>query len=206
MAHQSKKNELYYSKHCPKSSKLLEQLNKLGLQSEFNYICIDNRKIQNNIMYVTIPNGVSFPLPPMINRVPTLLTKPSNEIFVGEEQILMLIKPKARNINEERTMLSNDPSPFSLNTDNGNLYGVNSDRFSFLDTDLSAEGEGGKDQLYNYATINHTDQELMSGVSSNNFNLTSEKSNRGGFDENKLKQFQEKRNNELYTIPPPKFN
>jgi hypothetical protein len=200
------KNELYYSKHCNKCSKLIEQLNKYGLHTEFNYICIDNRKMVNNIIYILMPNGVSFPLPPMINRVPTLLTKPGNEVLVGEEQILIYVKPKAKNINEEKTMLFNDPSPFSLSNDNGNVYGVNSDRFSFLNTDLRAEGEGGKDQLYNYATINHTDEQLMSGMytqTQQSNNLTHEKSNRGGFDENKMRQYVEQRKTEMYNIPPP---
>jgi hypothetical protein len=198
------KNELYYSKHCGKCSKLLEQLNKLGLHTEFNYVCIDNRKTHNNIVYIITPNGSSFPLPPMINRVPTLLTKPGNQILVGEEQILVYIKPKAKNINEERTMLFNEPSPFSMTIDNGNSYGVNSDRFSFLDTDLSAQGEGGTDQMYNYATINHTDQKLMAGINTT-ASLSHEKSNRGGFDEHKMRQYEEQRKAEMYNIPPPKF-
>ncbi len=199
------KSELYYSKHCNKCSKLMEQLNKFGMQTEFNYICIDNRKIQNNIIYIINPNGSGFPLPPMINRVPTLLTKPGNEVLVGEDQILVYIKPKAKNINEERTMLFNEPSPFSLNTDNGNLYGVNSDRFSFLNTDLRAEGDGGKDQMYNYATIHHTDQQLMADINTTQKQLSYEKSNRGGFDENKMRQYEEQRKAEMYNIPPPRF-
>ncbi len=203
----AQKNELYYSKHCKKCSKLLEQLNKYGLHTKFNYICIDNRKMYNNITYIIAPNGQSFPLPPMINKVPTLLTKPGNEVLVGEEQILIYIRPQARNINEERTMLFNEPSPFSLNTDNGNVYGVNSDRFSFLNTDLSAQGEGGKDQMYNYATIHHTDEQLMSGINNvqSSTYLSSEKSNRGGFDQNRMKQYEEQRKAEMYNIPPPKF-
>ena len=199
------KSELYYSKHCNKCSKLMEQLNKFGMQTEFNYICIDNRKIQNNIIYIINPNGSGFPLPPMINRVPTLLTKPGNEVLVGEDQILVYIKPKAKNINEERTMLFNEPSPFSLNTDNGNLYGVNSDRFSFLNTDLRAEGDGGKDQMYNYATIHHTDQQLMADINTQQTQLSFEKSNRGGFDENKMRQYEEQRKADMYNIPPPRF-
>lgn len=200
------KNELYYSKHCNKCSKLLEQFNKFGLHTEFNYICIDNRKMVNNIIYIIMPNGVSFPLPPMINRVPTLLTKPGNEVLVGEEQILIYVKPKAKNINEEKTMLFSEPSPFSIGNDSGNLYGVNSDKFSFLDTDLRAEGDGGKDQMYSYATINHSDQDLMSGMySQKSNNLSHEKTNRGGLDENKMKQYEEQRKAELYTIPPPQI-
>jgi hypothetical protein len=49
-----------------------------------------------------------------------------------------------------------EPSPFSLNNDCIGGYGVASDSFSFWDQtsdDLSAKGNGGMRQLYNYATI-----------------------------------------------------
>jgi hypothetical protein len=49
-----------------------------------------------------------------------------------------------------------EPSPFSLNHDCIGGYGVASDTFSFWDQssdDLSAKGNGGMRQLYNYATI-----------------------------------------------------
>jgi hypothetical protein len=53
-------------------------------------------------------------------------------------------------------MLYNEPNPFSLNMDNGNVYGVKSDNFSFLDStpdELSAQGAGGVRQMYNYSTL-----------------------------------------------------
>ena len=49
-----------------------------------------------------------------------------------------------------------EPSPFSLNNDCIGGYGVASDTFSYWDQssdDLSAKGNGGMRQLYNYATI-----------------------------------------------------
>ena len=78
------------------------------------------------------PDGSSFPLPPMINRVPVLLLKPNHEILSGN-QIFDYIKPQANTIHQEKTMLQNEPNPFSLNMDIANGYGVASDNFSFLD-------------------------------------------------------------------------
>jgi hypothetical protein len=49
-----------------------------------------------------------------------------------------------------------EPSPFSLNDDCIGGFGVASDSFSFWDQtsdDLSAKGNGGMRQLYNYVTI-----------------------------------------------------
>ena len=150
------KHELYFSKFCKHSSKVLEEINKSGINDKFIYISIDKRFIKNNITYILNSDGTSFALPPMINRVPVLLLKPNHEILSGN-QILEYIKPQIKNINDEKKMLQNEPNPFCLVVDNGNAFGVNSDNFSFLDTsldDLSAKGEGGLRQMYNYSTLN----------------------------------------------------
>ena len=152
------KHELYFSKYCAHSSKILEELNRHGMNDKFIYISIDKRIIKNNITYVLNPDGSSFALPPMINRVPVLLLKPNHEILSGN-QILEYIKPQAKNIQEEKTMLHSEPNPFSLNMDNGSGFGVKSDNYSFLDAspdELSAQGTGGTRQMYNYSTLDQS--------------------------------------------------
>ena len=149
------KHELYFSKYCKHSSKIIEELNKYGMNDKFIYISIDNRFVNNNVTYIKNPDGSSFPLPPMINRVPVLLLKPNHEILSGN-QIIDFIKPQAKNINDERTMLQNEPNPFSMNMDIANGFGVTSDNYSFLDTspdDLTAKGNGGARQMYNYSGL-----------------------------------------------------
>jgi hypothetical protein len=158
------KPELYFSKYCKHSSKILEELNRLGMGQKFNYICIDKRTVKQNITYILNPDGSTFPLPPMINRVPVLLLKPNHEILSGD-QILEYIKPQMKNINEEKTMLFNEPNPFSLKTDPG---GVMSDNFSFLDTpvnEMSAQGNGGMRQMYNYSALD-SNQEIPTQLES----------------------------------------
>jgi hypothetical protein len=71
------KPELYFSKYCKHSSKILDELNRNGMNDRFVYISIDKRFVKNNITYIMNPNGSSFALPPMINRVPVLLLKPN---------------------------------------------------------------------------------------------------------------------------------
>ena len=145
------KHELYFSKYCKHSSKLLEDLNQLGMGKKFNYISIDKRFVKQNVTYILNPDGTSFPLPPMINRVPVLLLKPNHEILVGD-QILEYVKPQVKNIDEEKSMLFNEPNPYMFKGDRG----VVSDEFSFLDSsvsELSAQGNGGMRQTYNYATL-----------------------------------------------------
>jgi hypothetical protein len=121
------------------------------MSKKFNYISIDKRVVKQNVTYILNPDGTTFPLPPMINRVPVLLLKPNHEILVGD-QILEYVKPQVKNIDEEKTMLFNEPNPYMLKGDRG----VVSDEFSFLDssvTELSAQGNGGMRQMYNYATL-----------------------------------------------------
>ena len=152
------KHELYFSKYCKHSAKLLEDLNQLGMSKKFNYISIDKRIVKQNVTYILNPDGTSFPLPPMINRVPVLLLKPNHEILVGD-QILEYVKPQIKNIEDEKTMLFNEPNPYMLKGDRG----VVSDEFSFLDSsvsELSAQGNGGMRQTYNYATLDSTPENM----------------------------------------------
>lgn len=147
------KHELYFSNYCKHSTAILQELNKAGLQHKFAFICIDKRFVKDNVTYIMLPNGQSFPLPPMINRVPVLLLKPKFEILSGN-QILEFIKPQAKTIQEEKTMLYTDPNPFDLSRDTSS--GVASDNYSFLDMgpqDLAPQGNGGMRQMYSYASI-----------------------------------------------------
>ena len=153
----SQKNELYFSEYCKHSQAILEQLNRLGLQDKFRYISVDKRVVKNNITYIILPNGQQFPLPPMINRVPILLLKPSNEILSGN-QILEYIKPQVRNIQEQKTMIFNEPNPFAFGTDCLGMSGVASDTFSFVESNNNPRemqldgGTAGLRQMYNYVS------------------------------------------------------
>ena len=152
------KNEeliLYFSNNCNHSQKLLDELNKKNVLNKINLICIDNRYKKNNITYVIV-NEENIPLPPMINCVPTMCIKPNNEILKGKE-IYNYFIPLTKNINDEREKINLEPNPFSIGNETTGEFGVTSDNFSFWDTtpeDLSASGNGGNKQLYNYATIN----------------------------------------------------
>ena len=142
--------ELYYSKYCKYSTKILEVINKAGMQSGFIYTSIDKRVIINNITYLVDNQNNKRPLPPMINRVPVLIISPS-ELLHGNE-IIDYIKPQSKSMEDAQKQTDNDhPNPFTLGKDTS-LTGVSSDSYSFLDTpdeDLLAEnGRGGLRQMY----------------------------------------------------------
>ena len=147
---------LYFSNNCNHSQKLLDELNKKDMLKKVNLICIDNRLKKNNITYIVI-NEQEMPLPPMINCVPTMCIKPNNEILKGKE-IYNYFVPLTKTIKDEREKINLEPNPFSIGNETIGEFGVTSDNFSFWDTtpeDLSASGDGGNKQLYNYVSINN---------------------------------------------------
>lgn len=148
---------LYYSNFCDKSKKILQTLAKSNIKEELHYLCIDKRvKGPTGQWYIILENGEKIIMPPQVNRVPALLLmKQGHQVLYGE-QILSHLQPRDTAINMEATNNNGEPSPFSLNHDCIGGFGVASDTFSYWDQtseDLSAKGNGGMRQLYNYATI-----------------------------------------------------
>jgi hypothetical protein len=149
------KHQLFYSRHCKHSANLIDTIQKLGKEDEFIYISVDTRYKRENITYVQLPNGQSMPIPPMIHRVPTVLLIPNNEILVGD-QINEFIQPPAKNIEQANDQMNMEPNPYSITNETIGGFGVMSDNFSFLDSsidELSAQGNGGQRQMYNYSGI-----------------------------------------------------
>jgi len=148
---------LYYSNFCDKSKKILQTLAKSNIKEELHYLCIDKRvKGATGSWYIVLENGEKIIMPPQVNRVPALLLmKQGHQVLYGD-QILSHLQPRDTAINMVATNNNGEPSPFSLNDDCIGGFGVTSDTFSYWDQssdDLSAKGNGGMRQLYNYATI-----------------------------------------------------
>ena len=148
---------LYYSNFCEKSKKILQTLAKSNIKEELHFLCIDKRvKGTTGSWYIILQNGEKIIMPPQVNRVPALLLmKQCHQVLYGD-QILGHLQPRETAINMAATNNNGEPSPFSLNNDCVGGYGVASDSFSFWDQtsdDLSANGNGGMRQLYNYATV-----------------------------------------------------
>ena len=148
---------LYYSNFCENSKKILLSLAKSNIKEELHFLCIDKRvKGPTGSWYIILQNGEKIIMPPQVNRVPALLLmKQGHQILYGD-QILSHLQPRETAINMSATNNNGEPSPFSLNNDCIGGYGVASDSFSYWDQsseDLSAKGNGGMRQLYNYATV-----------------------------------------------------
>ncbi len=149
---------LYYSNFCQNSKKILLLLTKSNLKNDIHFICIDKRVQKNNNNYAILDNNDTVLIPNTVNAVPCLMLINQNYKTLFGTEITDYLKPINNEIQQQATNFNGEPSAFSI--DSG-FSGVVSDNFSFLDQnsdELSAKGNGGMRQLYNYATINHSDK------------------------------------------------
>lgn len=148
---------LYYSKSCNNCNKLIEKISRSKIKERMHFICIDNRKVKQNRIFIILENGQEIMLPPSIDKVPALLLINNNQAIFGDD-IYNYLKPDETLINNISTNFQGEPDCFSFGS-----YGLSivSDNYSFLDQpsdSLLAKGDGGMRQLYSYATINHNDE------------------------------------------------
>ena len=148
---------LYYSKSCNNCNKLIEKISRSKIKERMHFICIDNRKIKQNRIFIILENGQEIMLPPSIDKVPALLLINNNQAIFGDD-IYNYLKPDETLINNISTNFQGEPDCFSFGS-----YGASvvSDNYSFLDqpTDsLLAKGDGGMRQLYSYSTISNNDK------------------------------------------------
>tara|TARA_B100000035_G_scaffold314238_1_gene329965 strand:- start:4527 stop:5075 length:549 start_codon:yes stop_codon:yes gene_type:complete len=149
---------LYYSNYCNNCKNLLSEISKSNIKKDIHFISIDKRINKNNSTYIILENNQELLLPHTVNAVPALLLINDNYKVLFGDSIKTYLKPINEIQNNISTNFNGEPSAFSLGD---GLTGVVSDNFSFLDQsseDLSAKGNGGLRQMYNYATINHNDK------------------------------------------------
>lgn len=182
-------NILYYSNYCNNCKSILTVLAKTQIKDELFYLCIDKRfKGNDGATYLALENGQQIMLPPTINKVPALLLiNHGHRVLFGDE-ILNHFKHTEDAINRV-AMGNSEPMAFSFNN-LLNTGGVISDNFSFWDMtsdDLSAKGNGGLKQMYNYAVPN-----LDSSIETPPDNYTPDKIGNLSLDE-----IQQNRNNDV---------
>ena len=144
---------LYYSNYCSHCKDLLYKLSKTGVKNDIHFLCIDKRKInKDGTINIIMENGGETLLYPEVKEVPSLLlVNHGNRLILGKNifgYFTELIKKK----NKPSIVVEKEPQAFSLD-DQGT---VKSDNYSFVDMtsdDLSAKGDGGTRQIYNYALL-----------------------------------------------------
>lgn len=149
---------IYYSNYCKNCKNLLNILSRTELIKNIHFICIDKRTQKNGKTYVILESNQEVILPDDIKSVPALLLLNDNYRVLYGDNIIEFLNPIEKTNREVATNNQGEPECYSMN--GCNFSGVVSDSFSFLDqdpTELSAKGDGGLRQLYNYATLDHVD-------------------------------------------------
>ena len=162
---------LYYSNYCENSKTILANISKSSVKDKIHFMCIDKRVQKNNNTYIVLENNQQIILPNTITAVPALLLINQGYKVLYGNQILEHLKPvedvqqmqsssqsSGQGQSSDQSQGLDEPSAFRFS---GGFSEVVSDNYSFLDQnseDLSAKGDGGMRQLYNYATIDHTDK------------------------------------------------
>ena len=154
---------IYYSNSCDRCKAVLTTLSKSQVSNEIHFLCIDKRvKSATGAWHILTESGEKVLLPPQVNRVPALLLLNKGHQVLYGDQILQHFQPKNVALNDQATGFNGEPNAFALGRESmGSGFGVASDNYSFLDQsadELSAKGNGGMRQLYNYATIDLVDK------------------------------------------------
>jgi hypothetical protein len=151
---------LYYSNFCKHSSNIIQILSRSTVKNDIHFVCIDKReKMADGQIALILENNQKVILPTQITEVPALMLLNKNYKVIFGDDILNFLEPRQERQTQATPMVNNEPSAFSLS--GGGALGVVSDQFSFLDMtsdDLSAKGNGGTRQMYNYATLDLNDK------------------------------------------------
>lgn len=145
---------LYYSEYCQYSNSIIQALSQTSIKECIHFINIDKRIIDNGNILILLDNHSRVPLPSSVSRVPTLIYKDN------QNKVHTLVGQNIKNyifekINEEKEKHHvDDVIPYVFQSVNNFVH---SDYYSFLDQDadeMSAKGNGGLRQMYNYANYN----------------------------------------------------
>jgi len=150
---------LYYSNNCKYCQKLLAHLAKIGVLDKYSFICIDRRTVDPTTrqISITLDRGVKTTLPPNISRVPTLLLVNQKYTAVVGDDIYAYVDSKVQaDPNNMATANGGEPIGYIISPSSGGVNIV-SETFTMYNAppeELSAKGNGGTRQMYNYASAN----------------------------------------------------
>jgi hypothetical protein len=148
---------LYYSNYCKHSQNIIQTLVKSNLISKISCICIDKRTRDpaNGQVYVTLENGGKVIMPPNVHSVPSLLlVKQQYRVIMGDD-ILKHLHPEIKNTMTSKQSVQVEPSGYFLAASTGgtNIISEKFTSYSMTPDELSAKGNGGSRQMYNYISV-----------------------------------------------------
>jgi hypothetical protein len=127
------------------------------LTNKISCICIDKRTRDptNGQVYVTLENGGKVIMPPNVHSVPSLLlVKQQYRVIMGDD-ILKHLHPEMKNTMTSKQSVQVEPSGYFLAASAGgtNIISEKFTSYSMTPDELSAKGNGGSRQLYNYISV-----------------------------------------------------
>jgi len=151
---------LYYSNYCKHSQRILQFLVKGNLANKINFLCIDKRQKDSNTnqIYIILEDGKRVVKPPNIKSVPSLLlVQQGYHVILGDDiiqhyQVAANLETKKK----QMQMQPIEPIGTSLMQSAGGMN-IISEQYTMYDLtpdELSAKGNGGRRQLYNYVSAN----------------------------------------------------
>tara|TARA_B110000879_G_C11183765_1_gene520001 strand:- start:8580 stop:9191 length:612 start_codon:yes stop_codon:yes gene_type:complete len=153
-------NILYYSNYCKHSQGIVQSLVKSNLADKLSFVCIDKRSRdpQNGQMHITLENGTKVIMPPNIHSVPSMLLIKDNYRIIMGDDILKYFHKDMKNNNSRNSSNITTTEPSGYLFSNNNIGGTNimSEQFTSYDMtpdELSAKGNGGSRQMYNYVSV-----------------------------------------------------
>jgi hypothetical protein len=146
---------LYYSNYCKHSKKVIEFVAKGGLADSLSCICIDKRKRDPNTNQVVVylENGQQAILPPNIQSVPVLLLVNQKYKMVLGTDIIRHFEPAMKEKLASANFGNGEPLGYSIGGSGGGGSNIVSEHFTYYNMtpeELSAKGQGGRRQMYNY--------------------------------------------------------
>jgi hypothetical protein len=149
---------LYYSTYCKHSQKIIQFLSKGGLLDSINSYNIDKRRLdpKTNQIMIILDNGKEVLLPPNINSVPAmLLIKQNYQVVLGDD-IIQHFEPAMKKKIANANFGNGEPLAYAIDNSNrgANIVSENFTYYDMSPEELSAKGEGGNRQMYNYVSAN----------------------------------------------------
>ena len=144
-------NICFYSNQCKVCKAFFSELSSTPFKNDFKYVCVD-----------TTPRNR---LPGYLKKVPTIVVQDENEPLVGNEAInwLWIKKMQDPRMNQQQQQQQGDSSSQQNAGGAGGDMGLGfwnplemssaGDSYSFLDQDMSVEGNGGYKMAQNFEFI-----------------------------------------------------
>jgi hypothetical protein len=149
---------LYYSNFCKHSQRVLQFLVKGNLTGKINFLCIDNRERGNdNQMYIILEDGKRVVMPPNVQSVPSLLlVRQGYRVILGDDIISHYHIDANIETKKKQSNQIIEPIGTSLMTSSGgmNIISEPYTSFNLTSEELSAKGNSGRRNMYNYVSAN----------------------------------------------------